>query len=655
VDAGLLKRCENTSDAKCPCNAVMKGSIMFSMQNFMPYYCDKALNSPTGAWNWIKISPFKALYDHDLGDLGYYAANGNDYINILNDNTKNILTAKSEKGFGVAGYSEKSFGVYGENKSGTNEDSNEEEEEEDSIFAEVKGKEDGTGINIFAGVKGKSNNGIGVIGESKNKVGIVGYSKNKVGIVGQTGTGKLASLFSNEELNIGVIGFSEQEGSMAVAGKTSGKEATAGHFVSEKWFGVYGETENEDDVPTAGVMGISKKNKIGVFGESSGEGEGGVGVYGESSGEGEGGVGVYGESTMGFGIYGKSEENTAGHFVSEYWFGVYGETENEDDGVSTAGVMGISKKNKIGVYGESSGEGEGGAGVYGESKSSGNIAGVGVFGKSFKGAGVFGESEKGTAGHFVSKEGHGGYFETKDPIKNALRAINNATGDGGTSATSAAIYVNSKGQGIKVFSKSNSSFESTENDGISATAKGGGGGSYYAGRFMGQGTSGGLLASVVDKENYAGTFSGKVQITGNYGTLEVSKSITATEFLYKSDKNLKKNIKTLDNSLEKILSLRGVLFEWKDDTENKKNIGLIAQEVEKILPELVNTDKKTGLKSVKYANIVAILIEGIKVHETKINSQEKRIQKLEEEIEFIKQEISKNKVEQNGPFNIIKK
>jgi hypothetical protein len=82
-----------------------------------------------------------------------------------------------------------------------------------------------------------------------------------------------------------------------------------------------------------------------------------------------------------------------------------------------------------------------------------------------------------------------------------------------------------------------------------------------------------------------------------------------------SDITLKENIITTQNALDKTLLLRGVNFDWK--SSGKQSIGLIAQEVEQVLPELVATDA-SGIKSVQYSNIVAILIEAIKEQNSKI-------------------------------------
>ncbi len=109
--------------------------------------------------------------------------------------------------------------------------------------------------------------------------------------------------------------------------------------------------------------------------------------------------------------------------------------------------------------------------------------------------------------------------------------------------------------------------------------------------------------------------------------LHVNGSVYATSFLYSSDASLKKNIVSLSGSLEKIKALQGVSFDWKSD--GKHEIGFIAQDVEKVIPELVVTDTYTGLKSIKYGNIVPVLVEAIK-------EQQQQIDELRAEISALK-------------------
>ena len=106
--------------------------------------------------------------------------------------------------------------------------------------------------------------------------------------------------------------------------------------------------------------------------------------------------------------------------------------------------------------------------------------------------------------------------------------------------------------------------------------------------------------------------------------LDVIGSVKATDFNTTSDKNLKDNIKTIENPLSKVLSIRGVNFEWKDS--NKASAGVIAQEVEKVLPELV-TGQNT--KTVNYNGLIGLLIETVKEQQKQIDTLNEKISKLE--------------------------
>jgi len=80
-----------------------------------------------------------------------------------------------------------------------------------------------------------------------------------------------------------------------------------------------------------------------------------------------------------------------------------------------------------------------------------------------------------------------------------------------------------------------------------------------------------------------------------------------------SDKNLKDDIKNIENPLDKISKINGVTFNWNSsqDTYTGSDIGVIAQEIEEIIPEAVTT-RDNGYKAVKYEKIIPLLIESIK-------------------------------------------
>lgn len=110
--------------------------------------------------------------------------------------------------------------------------------------------------------------------------------------------------------------------------------------------------------------------------------------------------------------------------------------------------------------------------------------------------------------------------------------------------------------------------------------------------------------------------------------LEVNGNVKAAAFLYSSDRRLKENIEPLDG-YEKTLRLQGVSFNWKSN--GQPEIGFIAQDVEKVVPELVVTDRN-GMKSVKYGNMTALLVEAVKTQARAIAELNSKIDRLSQEL-----------------------
>ena len=77
-----------------------------------------------------------------------------------------------------------------------------------------------------------------------------------------------------------------------------------------------------------------------------------------------------------------------------------------------------------------------------------------------------------------------------------------------------------------------------------------------------------------------------------------------------SDARLKENVEPIANALSDITQLEGVSFDWKDT--GTRGHGFIAQQVEPILPDVVQTDDETGIKSINYVGMIGHLVEAIK-------------------------------------------
>ena len=134
-----------------------------------------------------------------------------------------------------------------------------------------------------------------------------------------------------------------------------------------------------------------------------------------------------------------------------------------------------------------------------------------------------------------------------------------------------------------------------------------------------------------------------IQKSGNVGigvadpgyTLTINGTAWVTSGAWSgSDIRWKKDIKPLENSLSKILSLQGVNFNWRKDEypelkfSDGVQVGFIAQDVEKVFPEVVTTDNN-GYKGISYERIIPMLTAAIQ-------EQQKQIEELKSEIKELK-------------------
>ncbi|MFN8207970.1 MAG: tail fiber domain-containing protein [Bacteroidales bacterium] len=119
------------------------------------------------------------------------------------------------------------------------------------------------------------------------------------------------------------------------------------------------------------------------------------------------------------------------------------------------------------------------------------------------------------------------------------------------------------------------------------------------------------------------TLGGLASSTGTALVVDASGNI----FKSSSDIRLKENIIPLKGSLEKLMQLEGHMYTWKNDPQHTPDLGLIAQEVEKVMPELVLTDVE-GIKSVKYMQLTAVLLEALKEQQRIIVQQQAEIDGL---------------------------
>lgn len=158
---------------------------------------------------------------------------------------------------------------------------------------------------------------------------------------------------------------------------------------------------------------------------------------------------------------------------------------------------------------------------------------------------------------------------------------------------------------------------------------------------MGFRASGGdTLAELFIKDGFVGINTNTVDpstdfyVNGNAGGV--------SSWLTSSDRRLKKNITPLKDSLRKILQLRGVSFFWRSkefperDFSDKRELGLIAQDVKDILSEVVpRKENDSSMYSVKYAELVPVLVEAIKELNTELDIELQRSSEIQERYQAI--------------------
>ncbi len=138
--------------------------------------------------------------------------------------------------------------------------------------------------------------------------------------------------------------------------------------------------------------------------------------------------------------------------------------------------------------------------------------------------------------------------------------------------------------------------------------------------------------------NNSGAFGGSANFTWDDSTLAVTGAITATGEItaYVSDKRLKKNIKNIENPIEKIMKINGVTHEWEDFVQElgfnparKVETSTIAQEIGAVIPDgIAPAPFDVGLDgksisgkdyiTVRNEKIVPLLIEAIKAQQVMI-------------------------------------
>ncbi len=95
-----------------------------------------------------------------------------------------------------------------------------------------------------------------------------------------------------------------------------------------------------------------------------------------------------------------------------------------------------------------------------------------------------------------------------------------------------------------------------------------------------------------------------------------------------SDRRLKTQIKELEYGLKEIRKLKPVRYKLKNSEIPQTNLGLIAQEVKEIIPEVVTGNEEDEMLSIRYAELIPVLIKAIQDQQKQIDQLQKALNSI---------------------------
>jgi hypothetical protein len=129
----------------------------------------------------------------------------------------------------------------------------------------------------------------------------------------------------------------------------------------------------------------------------------------------------------------------------------------------------------------------------------------------------------------------------------------------------------------------------------------------------------------------SGTIAGRVWSDGNprvnvqcNSAGGVYLASAGVAWLALSDERLKTDLVPIDDSLNKVISLRALIGRYKTDEVGTKRPFLIAQDVQKVLPEIVDVNQKNGDLGLSYTEIIPLLVGAIKELEARLKTLENK-------------------------------
>lgn len=168
-------------------------------------------------------------------------------------------------------------------------------------MALIRGESSNPNEPAVLGTSTAPDQGMGVMGTATRGSGVIGTSVDWIGVYGESNKFEGVRGTSKNKDHAGVVGTNEAGGSAFYGEGSAGLIA-----VGKQWVGVYGETQAQPGVGSAGIWGDGKNGGDGVKGHASAPGKSGVagfhltnqgpGIFGKGSPAGffEGNVNITG-------------------------------------------------------------------------------------------------------------------------------------------------------------------------------------------------------------------------------------------------------------------------------------------------------------------------------------------------------------------------
>jgi hypothetical protein len=130
--------------------------------------------------------------------------------------------------------------------------------------------------------------------------------------------------------------------------------------------------------------------------------------------------------------------------------------------------------------------------------------------------------------------------------------------------------------------------------------------------------------------------------------MHVNGGVTGGTYTATSDGRLKKELRPLQQALDKIKRLRGITFNWNQEaarrlglnTDSLNHYGFIAQEVEKILPGVVYTGSDSfHVKSIAYADIVPVLTAAVQEKQLLMDTLQKENDVIQQQLQLLQLQL----------------